>query len=244
MQPGAALRIKLTQTEPAVRAAAAEIWQLPGLADRYPEYLRTMHGVICASVPLMKLAARRCADRHPHAAVAAPLQRYLERHIDEERDHDAWLLADLSALGAAADRPIKEPPPAAVARLVGPQYYWIEHGHPLALLGYIVVLESNAPALQLADWIASTAHIPAAALRTVREHAELDEKHADAVYDLLDALPLTESDVTTIATSGLATAEALMDVFAHIVRAWRPVAVRTAPDTSAANSANEGDRHD
>jgi hypothetical protein len=243
MHTVAAFRTKLTLTQPALRTAAAELWQLPHLADRYPEYLRTMHGVIRASVPLMELAARRCADRNPGDAVTAPLRRYFERHIVEERDHDAWLLADLRALGADPDRPVKELPPASVARLVGPQYYWIEHGHPLALLGYIAVLESNAPAHHLADWIASAGDIPVAALRTVRKHAELDGGHTDAIYDLLDTLPLTEADVATLAISGLVTAEALMDVFACIVRAWRPAPRRRIRATSATGAAHEGDRH-
>lgn len=216
-----ALRAKFAQAIPALRAAAAEVWQLPGLGVRYPEYLRTMHGVIRASVPLMELAARRCADLGRDDPVAGPLRRYLGEHIAEERDHDQWLLADLAALGCDPRTPVAEQPSPVVARLVGAQYYWVEHYHPVALLGYIAVMEDNAPALGLGEWIVRTAGIPRAAVRTVREHAELDGGHTDTVLDLLGALPLTQSQASAVAVSGLYTAEALMGLFAHVVRAAR-----------------------
>jgi hypothetical protein len=213
-----ALRTKFGLAAPALRAAAAELWQLPGLGQRYPEYLRTMHGVIRASVPLMELAARRCADLGTRDPVAGPLRGYLEEHIAEEVGHDGWLLADLAALGADPTQPLREQPSPIVARLVGAQYYWIEHHHPVALLGYIAVMEGNAPAVWFADWIVSTTGVPEAAIRTLREHADLDPGHADAVFDLLDALAVTAAQATAVAVSGLYTMDALMALFAHIVR--------------------------
>lgn len=142
MDGPAAFRLRTTfaQAMPAVQTAAAQVWRQPGLRERYPEYLRTMHGVIRASVPLMELAARCCAER-PDDPIAASLRGYLLGHIDEERGHDDWLLDDLAALGHALGPLASTPPPPTVARLVGAQYYWITHHHPVALLGYIAVLE-------------------------------------------------------------------------------------------------------
>jgi hypothetical protein len=213
----AVLRATFALATPALRAASADLWRRPGLTERYPEYLRVMHGVIRASVPLMELAVRRCVALGPDDPVAAPLHAYLRQHIVEEIGHDDWLLTDLAALGADPARPLTEHPPAVVARLVGAQYYWIEHHHPVALLGYIAILEGNAPTVRLADWLSSGAGLPAAAVRTVREHAELDTGHTDAVYDLLDELPLTVAQTNVVAVSGLHTADALMTLFAHIV---------------------------
>jgi hypothetical protein len=213
----AVLRATFALAAPALRAASADLWRRPGLTERYPEYLRVMHGVIRASVPLMELAVRRCVALGPDDPVAAPLHAYLRQHIVEESGHDDWLLTDLAALGADPTRPLTEHPPAVVARLVGAQYYWIEHHHPVALLGYIAILEGNAPTVRLADWLSSAVGLPAAAVRTVREHAELDTGHTDAVYDLLDELPLTVDQTNVVAVSGLHTADALMALFAHIV---------------------------
>jgi hypothetical protein len=215
----AVLRTKFAQATPALRTAAAALWQEPGLDRRYPEYLRTMHGVIRASVPLMELASRRCAELAVDDPVAGPLLDYLREHVTEERGHDDWLLADLAALGCDPTAPLAAPPALAVARLVGPQYYWIEHYHPVTLLGYIAVMEDNAPAPPLADRIARAAGVPPAAVRTVRAHAELDSGHSRAVFDLLDLLRLTPDQVSAIAVSGLHTADALLRLFDHVITA-------------------------
>jgi hypothetical protein len=216
---GAAVRTKFAQAAPALRGAAADVWRLPGLKRRYPEYLRAMHGVIRASVPLMEFAARRCAELAGTDPVAGLLRPYLIRHSAEERGHDDWLLADLAALGCDPGRLLAEQPSPAVARLVGPQYYWIDHHHPVALLGYIAVMEGNAPAVSLGGWIVSRTGAPASAVRTIREHAELDSGHTDAVFELLDRLPLSSAQATAIATSGLYTVDALIALFADIVQA-------------------------
>jgi hypothetical protein len=175
-----------------------------------------MHGVIRASVPLMELAADRCAALSPHDPVAGPLREYLQQHIAEERDHDDWLLADLSAVRPGFQDGLAEQPAPVVASLVGAQYYWIRHHHPVSLLGYIAVMEGNAPSRSLADWILSCTGAPEAAVRTVRAHADLDTGHTQAVFELLDALPLTRAQTRAVATSGLYTADALIRVFTHI----------------------------
>jgi pyrroloquinoline quinone (PQQ) biosynthesis protein C len=181
-----------------------------------------MHGVIRASVPLMEFAAYRCDELAERDPVAGPLRRYLTAHIAEERGHDDWLLADLVALGCDPAPVLVEQPPPAVARLVGAHYYWVAHHHPVEILGYIAVMEGNAPAVPLARWIVSHAGVPDAAVRTVREHAELDGGHTDAVFDLLDTLPLSAAQVHAVTISGLYTVEALIELFTHIARAqWR-----------------------
>lgn len=208
-----ALRTKLALATPALRTMSATLWQEAGLRERYPEYLRAMHGVIRASVPLMELAARHCVRLGRRDPVAGPLREYLKRHIVEEREHDEWLLADLAALGRDPVAVRAAQPPPAVARLVGPQYYWIEHYHPVTLLGYIAVLEGNAPHTALADRIVAATGLPEAAVRTIRAHAELDAGHSAEVVHLLDRLPLTAAQSEAVAVSALCTVNALVDLF-------------------------------
>ncbi|GID90775.1 iron-containing redox enzyme family protein [Amorphoplanes digitatis] len=203
----------LSLAAPAVHAATGELWHAPGLAERYPRYLIAMHGVIRASVPLMELAARRCAERGDRDPVAGPLGRYLVAHAAEEAEHDEWLLEDLALLGYDPAGVRDALPPAEVARLVGPQYYWIEHYHPVALLGYIAVLEGNAPAAWLADLIVAGAGVPEGSVRTVDAHASLDTAHADEVFTLIDTLPLTAAQRTAVTVSSLSTCDALLRVF-------------------------------
>ncbi len=143
----ARLRTKLLLLEPEFRGATHHMWRSEGLLPRYRAYLCAMHAVIRASVPLMELALDRTRARAATGdPLAGPLAGYLEEHIREEEGHDAWLLEDLRAAGGSPEDALGPLPSPLIASLVGSQYYWIEHHHPVALLGYIAVLEGYAPA--------------------------------------------------------------------------------------------------
>ena len=106
-----------------------------------------MHWIVRASVPLMETARKRALAEMPSRdPVAATVATYFEKHIDEEEGHDEWLLEDLEALGAIAQTCSDRPPSPTVAGVIGAQYYWILHFHPVALLGYSMLLEGYAPA--------------------------------------------------------------------------------------------------
>nr|WP_243761855.1 iron-containing redox enzyme family protein [Streptomyces sp. YIM 98790] len=196
--------------------ASGRLWDPgPDLADRYRGYLGAMHCIIRASVPLMELAAVRCAAL-PGDPVTAPLAGYLHRHIEEERGHDDWLLADAARAGTDPERLLRATPPPAVAQLVGAQYYWIEHYHPVALLGYLIALEGNAPASWLADRLAGLTGLPPAAFDTVRRHADLDGGHRADLDRLLDRLPLTAGQLSAVAVSALHTIDAVAGLFVRL----------------------------
>jgi hypothetical protein len=202
MGAGRVLRTKIALLLPPLQAAAGRVWDTAPAGERYIGYLSVMHAVIRASVPLMQAAARRCAtaDGDP---VALPLREYLHGHIAEERGHDDWIAADLAAAGEDPDRCIARIPPAGVAALVGAQYYWIEHYHPVTLLGYIATLEGNPPKPELVDHLMGATGLPTSAFRTLRAHAELDPGHAAAVFALLDDLVLTTGQRQAIDRSAL-----------------------------------------
>ncbi|MGC5345447.1 iron-containing redox enzyme family protein [Streptomyces sp. DT171] len=235
--PGGAarrLRAKLALTEPSLRTATATLWRSDGLLPRYLDYLCAMHAVIRASVPLMRLAARR-GERLATAGdpLGAPLADYFTAHAREETDHDDWLLADLAAAGADPTAPLTRVPPAVVASLVGAQYYWAEHHHPVSLLGYIAVLEGHAPAAGLAPRLTAATGLPPAAFRTMREHARLDTGHLDDLHALLDRLPLTPDQEAAVAVSALHTTDALTQLFVRLGRPGPAPPAPGEPDTHA-----------
>ncbi|MGW4458510.1 iron-containing redox enzyme family protein [Streptomyces albidoflavus] len=214
------LRAKLSLVEAGPHGATAALWRADRPRERYLAYLVTMHQVIRASVPLMERAAELADRAAPGGAdpLAVPLARYLRAHVLEETGHDAWLLEDLAAAGVDTRAVTGAVPPPDVAALTGAQYYWAEHHHPLALVGYIAVLEGHAPAAGLGAALARRTRLPEAAFRTVQAHAQLDAGHVDDVYALLDSLPLTGRDEALLAVSALHTVDALTRIFVRLGR--------------------------
>jgi pyrroloquinoline quinone (PQQ) biosynthesis protein C len=203
----ARVRRKLELLVPALVRAGDRLIDHPAVGELYPEYLFTSHCVIRASVPLMEtaLARARAAQSDPVSAALAP---YLEEHIDEERDHDEWLLDDLEVLGLDRGEVLARPPSPIVAAMVGAQYYWIFHYHPVVLLGYVSLLEGYPPSTELIERLIRATGYPREAFRTMIGHAELDPHHRDELNDLLDSLPLTEEQSTALGLNALYTVDA------------------------------------
>jgi hypothetical protein len=129
---------------PAVFSASDRLCLHDRVRELYPAYLVLSHGIIRASVPLMA-AARERARELAGDPVAAAVADYCGRHIEEELGHDDWLLEDLAFLGVDPEDVRTRPPSPTVAALVGAQYYWIRHVHPVGLLGYVLLLEGWPP---------------------------------------------------------------------------------------------------
>ena len=218
--PGRDLRRKLRLVVPPLADAGERLIAHARVRDLYPEYLFTSHCVIRASVPLMETArdrARAGAARDPVCALLAP---YLDEHIGEEADHAAWLLDDLEVVGRPRAEVLARPPVPAVAALVGAQYYWVLHHHPVALLGYIGLLEGFPPSPDMIERLRARTGYPAGAFRTLVAHAELDPRHGDELFELVDTLPLTPEQSAVMGLSAMHSVQmytrALEDVIADV----------------------------
>lgn len=220
---------------PAVHAAPSETLRqkiglvLPGLVDAsericahgrprevYGEYLRTSHCILRASVPLMETARDQALVLAADDPVAAALADYLEHHIPEELGHDEWLLDDLEVVGVDRRTVLARPPAPSVAAMVGSQYYWILHYHPVALLGYIAVLEGYPPSMAMIDGLVERTGYDRTAFRTLIAHSELDPGHADELDELLDRLPLTREQVGVVGLSAITTVRLIARVFDEV----------------------------
>ena len=87
---------------------------------------------------MIGLAGTRCVLSHP------PLAQYLLHHAQEELGHDQWALQDLAALGVSEAKARKSRPVPACAAMVGFEYYIAGYGNPVALFGWLYVLEAMA----------------------------------------------------------------------------------------------------
>lgn len=214
------LRRKTGLLVPGLLAAGRRLVDHPRISELYPEYLFATHCIIRASVPLMETALARTTDVAASDPVAAGLAEYLRSHVPEEMQHDEWLLDDMEVLGAARSAVLRRPPSRAVAELVGAQYYWIFHYHPVALLGYVALLEGYPPSPALVEeLIARTGH-SRAAFRTMIAHAELDPHHRDELDQMLDSLPLTREQSIVLGLSAMASTHGLACVLDEIVDAF------------------------
>lgn len=167
-------------------------------------YLILLHQIIRASVPVMRFALAETRRRPTIGAdKEQPLLDYLQKHILEETDHDKWLLDDLEAAGCSRDYVLSLPPPRKIVQLVGAQYYLIAHHHPIAILGYIALLESNPPSKELIDGIQARSGLRAEAFRTLRTHTEVDPHHIKELDALLDRLVLTRAEKQVLLTNAV-----------------------------------------
>jgi len=187
------------------------LFEHPRLRELWPEYLVLQHQIIRATVPLTEAALGRARELGDE-----PLAAYLEEHVDEELGHDDTLLGDLELVGLPRRAVLERIPSPSVAALVGSQYYWIHHHHPVAFLGYVALMEGYPPTPELIETLIERTGYPREAFRTYVEHGDLDPGHRDHLDETLDTLPLTAEHeamlgVSAIASAGLA-ARALADL--------------------------------
>ncbi|MBU2359900.1 MAG: iron-containing redox enzyme family protein [Alphaproteobacteria bacterium] len=199
------IRTKLEMFRTGLGQSFAEVWARDDLNVAYPAFLGMVYQIIRASVPLMEAARLEAERRSGEDAICGPLAAYFAKHIPEERHHDVWTLEDLGAIGQDTDAIAQAMPQADVAQMVGAQYYWIHHHHPVVLLGYISVLEGQPPSVAHIDRVQARSGLPDAAFRTYRYHAGVDPHHKDDLDALLDSLPLTQREIGWIGVSAIQT---------------------------------------
>lgn len=121
--------------------------------------------VIIASEPLLEESIAMLGDD----GFEGELKAFYRRHLEDERHHAEWLKEDLG------EHPVVLH--FGAAQLAGMAYYLIRHVHPVALLGYMLALESKPPTMEQIEAIEREHGAPAA--RTARIHALADPGHLE-----------------------------------------------------------------
>lgn len=212
------LRSKLALAYPSLAETTTRLWADERVRELYPMYLEIWHGVVRSAVPLIGAACTRARELAPDDAVAAALVPYYEHHGPEEAGHDVWLLEDLEAAGGDREAALRRIPSPRVATLVGAQYYWLRHAHPVSLLGHMAVVEGYSPPPGLADRLQQVTGHPREAFRAIRRHERLDIKHKRELYELIDSLALGAEHEQLMGIAGLHTMQAAIEVFEEIQR--------------------------
>jgi hypothetical protein len=163
----------------------------------------------------MQAAYKQCGKfKNDHVCLL--LKDYYGKHIVEEMNHDQWILDDLKVIGIPNDQIISRKPSQIVAELVGGQYYWIYHWHPISLLGYIAVMEGYPPKREQIDYLKRLTGFPETAFQTIAKHSYLDPDHKEDLDNFLNQLPLTNNQQEWISLNALSTAKKLREIFSTI----------------------------
>lgn len=199
------LLLKIQLVSGGLNEATARFWAHPQISVVYPELLVQMHATMRATVPVMQAALAETEKLPASDPVAGGLAAYLTYLIPQETGHDEWVLEDLEECGYDRAEVLARMPPPTIAAMVGAQYYWLRHHHPIAILGYIAVMEGNTPTVEEIERTIQECGLPRRAFRTYFRHAELDIGHNDEMDRVLDALPLTERHRALIGVSAIQT---------------------------------------
>jgi hypothetical protein len=197
-------------------SASNLFWTHPDLAYILPQFLIQLHRVMQSGIKLMR-TAKDCALALPDDPVAAQTAAYLQMHIEEEKDHDQWLLSDIESLGIDPADVLRATPFPAVVSLIGAQYFWMFHMHPVAILGYLIVLEGYPPLVHQLEQIRRNTGLPATAFRCLRSHAEDDPEHIDTLNRTLDNMPLTPDQSKYLALSAFHTIDAVASILEELL---------------------------
>lgn len=211
------LREKIELLAPSMHRAIDGFWTHPRLQEIFSEFLFSTYCVGRTTVPLLELALTAANVRREADTVAASVADYCERHIPEERHHDEGVLDDLDVLGVSRESVLKRIPSPAMAALVGAQYYWILNVHPVALLGYLEVLEGEPPVSENLEEVIQRTGLPRKAFRTYFQHADVDRKHRDDLHEVLDRMPLSREHESILAISAFQTVGLVRQIFEELV---------------------------
>jgi len=147
-----------------------------GLAPaEYLAFLHDLYYIVWHFVPILASAASRCDDGFRQV-------RYeLYGRIEEEKNHETWVLEDIAALGGDVARVRAQPPSAPVQCMVGFNYYCADRAHPCAVLGMLYSLEviASAYAATLSQSIAKALgrDMDGPGFRFLLSHSSMDQDH-------------------------------------------------------------------
>ena len=112
--------------------------------------------------------------------------------------------------------------------MIGSQYYWVLHHHPVAMLGDAMVREGYPPTVELIDELVGRTGHPRSAFRTMERHCHLDIRHTQDLIEMVDSLPLEEEHHTVMGISALHTINMIVESYREILDGVPGAAVTSA----------------
>lgn len=187
----------------------------PDLAA-YRRYLANARWYAQFSPVVMALGAARCNASHPE------LSTYLLHHAADEQGHDAWALADLADLGVSREEALALRPVPSCAALVGYVHFLAAHANPVALFGWMYILEAVGNDLgtivgkQLASGIGGGRGGGKGPVRFVAGHGIADTDHTAELTEQIAQHVKSPQDRADVAEAATVVADLYLRMFREI----------------------------
>jgi pyrroloquinoline quinone (PQQ) biosynthesis protein C len=143
--------------------------------SEYHAFLHDLYHIVWHFCPVMAAAAARCDDNFRNV-------RYeLYERIEEEKNHETWVLDDIEAVKGDVQAARNDPPSMPVQAMIAFNYYSVERVHPCAVLGMLYTLEVIASVYggRVSEAIARAIgrDVSAGGFKFLASHATMDVDH-------------------------------------------------------------------
>jgi pyrroloquinoline quinone (PQQ) biosynthesis protein C len=138
-----------------------------------------------------------------HGSDQAPFERWARAHAEEEGEHPAWLLEDLSAAGCQRESILAAQPDEELRALASSQRALIQESHPTAVLGLYFATECHSPDAEALLRMAQRFGLPRECLRTLLHHSHVDPSHGKDIRRLVNAYGEEPARFRAMAHGGL-----------------------------------------
>jgi pyrroloquinoline quinone (PQQ) biosynthesis protein C len=167
--------------------------------EEYQAFLHDLYHVVWHFCPTMAAAAACCGDEFRGV-------RYeLYERIQEEKDHETWVLEDIEAMGGDVRGAAASAPSVPVQAMIAYNYHAAERIHPCSVLGMLYVLEvlSSVYGGRAADSIASALGRAAngGGFKFLSSHASMDVDHMARLNRLLKTISSPEAQAAIVAST-------------------------------------------
>ncbi len=173
--------ITLIETTDASRRDLEAIPKMNSMINRgltlaeYKAFLHDLYYIVWHFCPIIAAGASRCDDHFRNV-------RYeLYERIEEEKNHETWVLEDVEAVGGDVAPVRANPPSPPVQAMVAYNYYCADRAHPCAVLGMLYSLEviASAYAATLAQSIAKSLgrDMDGPGFKFLLSHSAMDQDH-------------------------------------------------------------------
>ena len=152
----------------------------------YRAFLHDLYYIVWNFCPIMAAAASRCDDSFRGV-------RYeLYERIEEEKNHETWVLEDIEAVGGNVAETVANLPSAPAQAMIAFNFFCAERVHPCSVLGMLYALEviASVYAGRVSESIARTIgrDVDGGGFKFLSSHSTMDQDHVASLNRLVKTI--------------------------------------------------------